>query len=85
MNGDLEEVYMELSTGFDQGRKVRKVYKMRKSLWAETVFYDQPNHTLFYHHNDGKLAAEFETKDLRPLRYFLGMEMARKKSEISVS
>ena len=33
----------------------------------------------------GKLAAEFETKDLRPLHYFLGMEMARNKSEISVS
>ena len=34
MNGDLEEVYMELSPRFDQGRKVRKVYKIRKSLYG---------------------------------------------------
>ena len=35
MNGDLEEeVYMELPPGFDQGRKVGKVYKLRKSLYG---------------------------------------------------
>ena len=32
-----------------------------------------------------KLAAEFETKDLGPLRYFLGMEVTRNKSGISIS
>ena len=33
----------------------------------------------------GKLATKFETKDLGPQRYFLGMEMARKNSEITIS
>ena len=33
----------------------------------------------------GKLVAKFETKDLWPLHYFLGMEMARNKNGISVS
>lgn len=32
-----------------------------------------------------KLEVEFEMKDLRKLRYFLGMEIARNKSGISVS
>ena len=32
-----------------------------------------------------KLATEFETKDLGPLRYFLGMEVTRNKSGISIS
>ena len=31
------------------------------------------------------LAVEFEVKDLESLRYFLGMEVARNKSGISVS
>ena len=31
------------------------------------------------------LAAEFEIKDLSPLRYFLGMEVARNRSDISIS
>ena len=32
-----------------------------------------------------KLATEFEMKDLGNLRYFLGMEIARNRSGISVS
>ena len=32
-----------------------------------------------------RLAVEFEVKDLESLRYFLGMEVARNKSGISVS
>ena len=33
----------------------------------------------------GDMAREFEIKDLRPLRYFLGMEVARSKRSIVVS
>ena len=74
MNGDLEEeVYMELPPGFDQGRKVGKVYKLRKSLYGlkqsprawfkrftkaimmHGYTQDQSDHTLFYHHNNGKV------------------------------
>ena len=32
-----------------------------------------------------RLATDFEMKDLGQLRYFLGMEIARSKREISVS
>ena len=30
LNGDLEEVYIDLSSGFDKERKERKVYKLKK-------------------------------------------------------
>ena len=39
LNGDLEEVYIDLSSGFDKERKERKVYKLKKkiSLWTKTI------------------------------------------------
>ena len=35
LNGDLEEVYIDLSSGFDKERKERKVYKLKKNLFMD--------------------------------------------------
>ncbi|RVW66530.1 Retrovirus-related Pol polyprotein from transposon RE1 [Vitis vinifera] len=117
--------------GFEESFGVRKVCKLKKSLyglkrspraWFERFgkvikhygyTQSQADHTMFYKHSNegkvailivyvddivltgddcneleklkGKLAEEFEIKDLGALKYFLGMEFARSKEGIFVN
>ncbi|RVW13599.1 Retrovirus-related Pol polyprotein from transposon RE1 [Vitis vinifera] len=90
---------MDLPIGFDDARINGKVCKLKKSLYGVKRHKGDKPMILIIHVDiilttddivemerlKKSLAAEFEIKDLSPLRYFLGMEVARNRSDISIS
>ncbi|RVW64704.1 Retrovirus-related Pol polyprotein from transposon RE1 [Vitis vinifera] len=85
LNGDLEEeAFMSPPPGFEESFGVGKVCKLKKSLYglkqSPRAWFE-----CFGKKLKGKLAEEFEIKDLGALKYFLGMEFARSKEGIFVN
>ncbi|KAH9716025.1 protein kinase domain-containing protein [Citrus sinensis] len=87
LNGELEEeVYMGAPPGFEDkfGGKVYGGKMAVLIVYVDDIILtgsDDDEMSRLKKH----LASEFEIKDLGPLRYFLGMEVARSRMGISVS
>ena len=61
------------------------VSRFMKAFKHHGFIQAQVDHTMFYKKQETRLAKEFDMKDLGNLRYFLGMEIARNDSAISIS
>ncbi|PNX57165.1 pentatricopeptide repeat-containing protein mitochondrial-like, partial [Trifolium pratense] len=96
-----EEIYMEQPPGFVAQRGRSLVCKLQKSLYglkqSPRAWFSRFSKVLQQFgmtrcdDNDGikalkqHLFQNFQTKDLGPLRYFLGIEVAQSKSGIAIS
>ncbi|RVW35060.1 hypothetical protein CK203_079821 [Vitis vinifera] len=85
-----EEIYMDVPPGLEQGSS-NKVCQLKKALYSLKqslrAWFERLKSSNDHVEIEALkiLAKEFEVEDLGALRYFLGMEIARNKNEISVS